>query len=215
MVPSPMVASKYPFRLRSRPQTPDSPPLPTVFYSTFCLCYVSSLRPYFVTSSSGTQDRPQPLSTQSLAHTFRHTWGGLPITPIFEFQFRVFIPSTVSGSSLLVALASRVKHKSFISNSYKKHGGYSQLLVARFHSARLRVHAGTPAIPFPSWVYFITRGYPGIVARNNFRLRPVYYARIGRRTPPTSDRAARIFREVLHEHGDPVARSSIRPARLG
>ena len=122
-----MVASKYSFPQRSRPQTIDSPPLPTVFSLTFCLCYVSSLRRYFVTSCSSTQDRPQPLSTQSLAYTFRHAWGGLPIRPIFEFRFLSFIPSTISGSSSLVTLASFVKHKSFISNGYKKHRGWGTL----------------------------------------------------------------------------------------
>jgi hypothetical protein len=127
MVFTPTITSKLPFPLLSRPQTPDSPSLPTVFYPTFCLRYVSSLRPYFVISSSGTQDRPQPLSAQSLAHTFRHAWGGLPIRPIFEFRFLSFIPSTISGSSSLVTLASFVKHKSFISNGYKKHRGWGTL----------------------------------------------------------------------------------------
>ncbi len=159
-----MVASKHPFPLRSRPQIPDSPPLPTVFSSTFSLRYVSSLRPRLVSSCSGTQDRPQPLYTQSLAHTFRHARGGLPAGPIFESRFSSFIPSTISGISLPVTLATRVKHKSFISNAYRKHRGvgYSRLPVARAsHPARLWLHAQTPAIPFLSWVYFITRGYPG------------------------------------------------------
>ena len=163
MISLPMVASKHPFPLGSRPQTPDSPPLPTVFYSTFCLRYISSLRPYFVTSSSGTQDRPQPLSTQSLAHTFRHAWGGLPITPIFEFRFSSFTPSTMSGCPFLVTFTSYVKRKSFISKAYKKHRGvgYPQLPVARISQASpLTLHAGTLAIPFRSWVYFITRGHP-------------------------------------------------------
>jgi hypothetical protein len=167
MVFSPMITSKLPFPLLSRPQTPDSPSLPTVFYPTFCLRYVSSLRPYFVISSSGTQDRPQPLFAQSLAHTFRHAWGGLPIRPIFEFRFLSFIPSTISGSSSLVTLASFVKHKSFISNGYKKHRGvgHARLRVARAsHPARLPLHAGTPAIPFPSCIYFITRVHPGVGA---------------------------------------------------
>jgi hypothetical protein len=164
VVPLPMVASKYPFLLCSSPQSPDSSPLPTVFYSAFSLRYVSSLRPYFVIPPSGTQDRPQSQSIQTLAHTFRHARGGLPAGPIFEFRFSSFIPSTIWESSLLVTLASRVKHKSFISNVYKKHRGvgYSRLPIARAsHPARLWLHAQTPAIPFLSWVYFITRGYPG------------------------------------------------------
>jgi hypothetical protein len=124
MVISPMVGSKYPFLLCSRPQTPDSPPRPTFFSSTFCLRCVSSWRPYFVTSSSATQDRPQPLSAQSLAHTFRHIGGVPPTTSISEFRFSSFTASTISGSSLPVTLATRVKHKSFISNVYKKHRGW-------------------------------------------------------------------------------------------
>ncbi len=118
-----MCGLNYPFLLCSRPQTPDSPPRPTFFSSTFCLRCVSSWRPYFVTSSSATQDRPQPLSAQSLAHTFRHIGGVPPTTPIFEFRFLSFIPSAMSGCSFRVTLASCVKHKSFISNGYRKHGG--------------------------------------------------------------------------------------------
>ena len=147
-----MVASKHPFPLGSRPQTPDSPPLPTV---------ISSLRPYFVTSSSGTQDRPQPLSTQSLAHTFRHAWGGLPITPIY---FRVsprLQCRDVLFSSLLRATSS-VSPLSAILTKNTGGVGYLQLPVARISQASpLTLHAGTPAIPFRSWVYFITCGHPG------------------------------------------------------
>ena len=125
MVISPMVGSKYPFLLCSRPQTPDSPPRPTFFSSTFCLRCVSSWRPYFVTSSSATQDRPQPLSAQSLAHTFRHIGGVPPTTSISEFRFSSFTASTISESSFLVTHASCIKRKSFISNGYKKHGVWS------------------------------------------------------------------------------------------
>jgi hypothetical protein len=56
-------------------------------------------------------------------------------------------------SPLLVTLATRVKHKSFISNVYKKHRGggvQSTASRARFSSARLWLHAQTPAIPFLS-----------------------------------------------------------------
>jgi hypothetical protein len=123
VVPSPMVASKYLFPIFSRSQSPDSPHLPTTFSFVFCLCSVTSLRPCFLAPYPDTQDRPQPQPAQSLAHTFRHIGGVPPTTPIFEFRFLSFIPSAMSGCSFRVTLASCVKHKSFISNAYRKHGG--------------------------------------------------------------------------------------------
>jgi hypothetical protein len=122
VVPLPMVASKYPFLLCSSPQSPDSSPLPTVFYSAFSLRYVSSLRPYFVIPPSGTQDRPQSQSIQTLAHTFRHARGGLPAGPIFEFRFSSFIPQR-SGKVLYSSPLQAASSISPLSATFTKNTG--------------------------------------------------------------------------------------------
>ncbi len=86
------------------------------------------------------------------------------LSPMVASKYTFPLPSRPqTQSSLLVILTSCVKHKSFISNAYKKHGGWGTVdcQSRASHPARLPLHAGTPAIPFPSCVYFITRGYPG------------------------------------------------------
>ena|ERR1700730_10209336 len=139
----PMVVSQSSFPPLSRPQTPDSPSLPPNFHRLPGSPFVISLHPYFITSSAATQDRPQPPSPHSLAHTFHHTRGVLPCTSSFDFPISNFVFSTASATPLSVTLTDtpqlhenkatlspafatltgRVKHKSFVCHSYKKHRG--------------------------------------------------------------------------------------------
>ena len=138
-----MVVSQSSFLPLSRPQTPDSPSLPPNLHRLPGSPFVTSLRPYLIPSSSTTQDRPQPLSRHSLAHTFHHT-GGVPAsTPIFKFPISNFVFSTPSASPLFATLTDtlqlhenkttlspvfatltrHVKPNSFVCHSYKKHRG--------------------------------------------------------------------------------------------
>ena len=144
-----MVPSQSSFPLHSRPQTPDSPSLPKRLSALFRFFFDTSLHPYFITSSFDTQDRFQPQSPQSLAHTFRHVrGGGDPCTPNFEFPISYFVFSTTPSSPLsatltdnpqlhenkatlspaFATLTRRVKHKSCVCHSYRKHRGWGSHL---------------------------------------------------------------------------------------
>jgi len=163
-----MVASKSSFLLSFGGQTPDSP-LPPNFPRIPGFLILISLRPYFITSSTATQDRPQPKPPQSLAHTSRCI-GGVPLaTSSFDFPISHFVFSTASASPLAAILTDTsqlhenkttlspasatltrtVKHKSFVCHSYKKHRGVGYPSIAdppslssrRFRYARQRVQS--------------------------------------------------------------------------
>ena len=141
-----MIRSKSPFPLRFPPQAPDSPSCPSAFshLSKRSRPLADTFpRPYFIASSLVTQDRPQPQSSQPLAHTFRHTGGVPPGTPIFEFPFSRFVRATSSASPLFATLAKSsqllenkttlspafatltrlVNHNPFVCHSCRKHPG--------------------------------------------------------------------------------------------
>jgi len=138
-----MVVSQSSFLPLSRPQTPDSPSLPPIFHCFPGSPFVTSLRPYLITSSAATQGRPQPLSRHSVAHTFHHTRSVPPSASNFDFPISNFVFSPASATPLsatltdtpqlhenkatlspaFATLTGRVKHKSFVCHSYKKHRG--------------------------------------------------------------------------------------------
>ena len=141
-----MISSKSPFLPCSRPQTFDSQSLPAAFphsLRTPLPPIAKSLHRPLITSLLITQDRPQPLSSQSLAHTFRHIGGVPPGIPIFEFPFSRFVQTASSTSPLFVILAKPpqlhenkttlspafatltrlVNYNSFVCHSCKKHPG--------------------------------------------------------------------------------------------
>ena len=138
-----MVVSQSSFPPLSRPQTPDSPSLPPDFHRLPGSPFVTSLHPYFITSSATTQGRPQPLSRHSVAHTFHHTRSVRPSASNFDFPISNFVfspaPATRLSATLtdtpqlhenkatlslaFATLTRRVKHKSFVCHSYKKHRG--------------------------------------------------------------------------------------------
>src|ERR1700690_4018936 len=167
-----MVPSQSSFPLPSRPQTPDSPSLPKRLSALFRFLFDTSLHPYFITSSFDTQDRFQPQSPQSLAHTFRHVrGGGDPCTPNFEFPISYFVFSTTPSSPLsatltdnpqlhenkatlspaFATLTRRVKHKSFVCHSYTKHRGGGVPLERQSppssQPAKLPLPTATPVYP--------------------------------------------------------------------
>lgn len=141
-----MIRPKSPFLSRSCPQTHDSPSFPAAFLrapKTPCPPFATSLHPPLITSLLVTQDRPQPKSYQSLAHSFRHI-GGVPSDiPIFEFPFSHFVRATSSTSPLFANLAKPpqlhenkttlspavatltrlVNHNPFVCHSSRKHPG--------------------------------------------------------------------------------------------
>ena len=143
MVFFPMVVSKSSFPPSSSPQSLESSSLPLDSLRVPGSPIATPLHPYFIPSSAATQDLPQPLSPHSLAHTFHFTGGVLTSTPIFEFPISNFGFSTASASPLsatltdnpqldenkttlslaFATLTGRVKHKSFVCHSYKKHRG--------------------------------------------------------------------------------------------
>jgi hypothetical protein len=138
-----MVSSQSPFPHLSRPQSLESSSLPPIFARVPGSPLVTSLRPYLIPSSTATQDRPQSQPPQSLAHTFHRTGVVPPSTSSFEFPISNFVFSTASASPLSATLADnpqlhenkatlslafatltrRVKPKSFVCHSYKKHRG--------------------------------------------------------------------------------------------
>jgi hypothetical protein len=163
-----MVASKSSFLLSLAGQTPDSPSLPLNFPYVPGFRFLISLRPYFITSSTATQDRSQPQFPQSLAHTFRHIPGAPPCTPSFDFPISYFVFSTASASPLsatltgtsqlhenkvtlslaFATLTRRVKLKSFVCHSYKKHRGVGYPSIADPASFSSRPFRCTQRRPF-------------------------------------------------------------------
>jgi hypothetical protein len=142
-----MVVSQSSFPPHSRPQTPDSPSLPPNLHRLPGSPFVTSLHPYFIPSSAATQHHLQPLSTHSLAHTFHYTGGVLTSTPIFEFPISHFVFSTASATPAFATLTGRVKHKSFVCHSYKKHRGVGYPSLA--DPASFRSRCFTPANGLP------------------------------------------------------------------
>jgi hypothetical protein len=165
-----MVASKSSFLLSFGGQTPDSPSLSLNFPRVPGFRFLISLRPYFITSSTATQDRSQPQSPQSLAHTFHRIEGVPPCSPTFEFPISNFVFSTTPATPLSATLTDTlqlhenktilspafatltrfVKHKSFVCHSYKKHRGVGYPSIgdpASFSSHRFRYAQRRPFTP--------------------------------------------------------------------
>jgi hypothetical protein len=103
-----------------------------------------------------------------------------PLAPSIGELLAVGCESSFALSSSPATLSSGVKHKSFICNGYKKHGGEGGGLPSPLltRHASLPRHAGTPAYPerrlrgvtlptrtpatlILSYVYFIIHGHPG------------------------------------------------------
>jgi|SRR5580704_15389623 hypothetical protein len=163
-----MVVAQSPFPPRSRPQSLESSSLPPNFHCLPGSPFVTSLHPYFIPSSAATQHHLQPLFTHSLAHTFHCTGGVLTSTPIFEFPISNFVFSTASATPLSVTLTDtpqlhenkttlspafatlthRVKPKSFVCHSYRKHRGVGYPSLA--DPASFRSRCFTPANGLPS-----------------------------------------------------------------
>ena len=152
-----MVVSQSSFLPLSCPQSLESSSLPSIFPPVPGPPFVTSLRPYLISSSTTTQDRPQPLSPHSLAHTSHHT-GGVPTsTSSFDSPISHFVFSTASASPLSATLTHnqqlhenkatlspafgtltrRVKPNSFVCHSYKKHPGWGYPLSVFLHAAHL------------------------------------------------------------------------------
>jgi hypothetical protein len=117
-----MVSSKSSFPLHSRPQTPDSPSLPTLsapsspqFQPPLSLC-----RPVSGHGSRNTDHGPR----------LRHeTTSATPLSATLTDNPQLH-ENKATLSPAFATLTRRVKHKSFICHSYKKHGGVGYTLSA-------------------------------------------------------------------------------------
>jgi hypothetical protein len=121
-----MIRPRFPFSPGSRPQTHDSPSLPVAFLrspQTPRPLAAAVLHPSVTNTPPDTRDRPQPQSSQWLAHSFRHI-GGVPLPcSIFGLPISTFTHSKLPVSRALAALGRRVMHNSLVCRTYTKHRG--------------------------------------------------------------------------------------------
>jgi hypothetical protein len=153
----PMVSSKSPFPPRSRPQTPDSPSLPTLsgpsspqFQTPLSCCQP--------VSGHGSRNTDQEACLRQRAKSASLLFATLTGNP-------QLLENKTTLSPAVATLTHCVKHNSFVCHSYKKHRGVGcPLIGSRSRLLSLRHSCYAQQRPQPHFAHGFTSrfsGYPG------------------------------------------------------